>query len=86
VRAGLQKHAHRAIDSCDLNTGVGLRDRAVLLLLARLGLRAHEIIALQLSDLAWDRGHRHCGGERGGQLASKLPIGARTSAERSRRT
>jgi len=45
------EHAHRAIESCDLNTGVGLRDRAVLLLLARLGLRAHEIIALQLSDL-----------------------------------
>ena len=32
------EHAQRAIDSCDLSTGVGLRDRAVLLLLARLGL------------------------------------------------
>jgi integrase/recombinase XerD len=53
------EHAHRAIDSCDLNSGVGLRDRAVLLLLARLGLRAHEIIALQLSDLDWERGHLH---------------------------
>jgi integrase/recombinase XerD len=42
------EHAQRAIDSCDLNTAVDLRDRAVLLLLARLGLRGHEIIALQL--------------------------------------
>jgi len=51
------EHAQRAIDSCDLNTAVGLRDRAVLLLLARLGLRAHEVIALQLEDCAWDSGH-----------------------------
>ena len=51
------EHAQRAIDSCDLSTGVGLRDRAVLLLLARLGLRAHEIIALQLEDCDWDGGH-----------------------------
>jgi len=51
------EHAQRAIDSCDLNTAVGLRDRAVLLLLARLGLRAHEVIALQLEDCDWDSGH-----------------------------
>jgi site-specific recombinase XerD len=51
------EHAQRAIDSCDLSTGVGLRDHAVLLLLARLGLRAHEIIALQLEDCDWDGGY-----------------------------
>jgi site-specific recombinase XerD len=51
------EHAQRAIDSCNLRTGAGLRDRAVLLLLARLGLRAHEIIALQLEDCDWDGGH-----------------------------
>ena len=51
------EHAQRAIDSCNLSTGAGLRDRAVLLLLARLGLRAHEIIALQLEDCDWDVGH-----------------------------
>jgi integrase/recombinase XerD len=51
------EHAQRAIDSCDLHTEVGLRDRAVLLLLARLGLRAHEIIVLQLEDCDWDGGH-----------------------------
>jgi site-specific recombinase XerD len=37
------EHARRAIDSWDLDTAVGLCDRAVLLLLARLGLRAHEV-------------------------------------------
>jgi site-specific recombinase XerD len=55
-RAISPDHARRAIDSCDLRTSLGLRDRAVLLLLARLGLRAHEIIALQLEDCDWDAG------------------------------
>ncbi len=50
------EHAQRAIDSCDRRTALGRRDRAVLLLLARLGLRAHEIIALQLEDCDWDTG------------------------------
>ena len=45
------EHAQRAIDSCNPSTRAGLRDRAVLLLLARLGLRAHEIIALRTRGL-----------------------------------
>ena len=52
-RAIAPEHAQRAIDSCDLSTANGLRDRAVLLLLARLGLRACEVIALQLDDSDW---------------------------------
>jgi site-specific recombinase XerD len=55
-RAISPEHAQRAIDSCDRRTPLGRRDRAVLLLLARLGLRAHEIIALQLEDCDWDAG------------------------------
>ena len=55
-RAISPKHAQRAIDSCDRRTSLGRRDRAVLLLLARLGLRAHEIIALQIDDCDWDAG------------------------------
>jgi integrase/recombinase XerD len=51
------EHAQRAIDSCDLSIGIGLRDRAVLLLLARIGLRAHEVIALRLEDCDWECGH-----------------------------
>ncbi|WP_157256408.1 tyrosine-type recombinase/integrase [Pelomonas sp. Root1217] len=50
------EHAQRAIDGCDATTATGLRDRAVLLLLARLGLRAREVIALRLEDCDWDRG------------------------------
>jgi len=51
------EHAQRAIDSCDLTMAIGLRDRAILLLLARLGLRAREVITLRLEDCDWDRAH-----------------------------
>ncbi|WBO22505.1 tyrosine-type recombinase/integrase [Sphingomonas abietis] len=43
----------RVIDSCDVSTRRGLRDRAVLLLLAELGLRAAEVWRLKLQDLDW---------------------------------
>jgi site-specific recombinase XerD len=76
------EHARCAIDSCDLRTGVGLRDRAVLLLLARLGLRAHEIVALQLGDLNWDRGHIRVRGKGGREQLLPLPtdVGAAIAA------
>lgn len=35
----------------------GIRDRAVLLLLTRLGLRAAEVAALRVDDMAWRDGH-----------------------------
>lgn len=72
------EHAQRAIDSCNLSTGAGLRDRAVLLLLARLGLRAHEIIALQLEDCDWDGGHLRVRSEC--QREQLLPIPADVGA------
>lgn len=76
------EHAQRAIDSCDLGTGVGLRDRAVLLLLARLGLRAHEIIALQLEDCDWDSGSLHVRGKSGREQLLPMPadVGAAIAA------
>ena len=43
----------RLLHACDVQTAVGRRDHAILLLLARLGLRAGEIIALELDDLQW---------------------------------
>lgn len=44
------------LDSVKATTAVGLRDRAVLLLLARLGLRAGEVAGLVLDDIDWRRG------------------------------
>jgi site-specific recombinase XerD len=42
--------------SCDRATVTGLRDYAILLLLARLGLRAHEAAGLKLEDIRWRQG------------------------------
>ena len=41
---------------CDSATLGGLRDRAIVVLLARLGLRAGEVAALELEDLDWRAG------------------------------
>ncbi len=46
----------RVLRSCDVTTARGLRDRAVLLLLARLGLRAGDVAALQWSAIDWHTG------------------------------
>lgn len=46
----------RVIASCDLKKPCGVRDRAILLLLARLGLRAGDITAMRLEDLDWRAG------------------------------
>ena len=65
--------AQRAIDSCDRLTAIGRRDRAVLLLLARLGLRACEIIRLTLDDIDWDQAQLHIRGKGGRQSLLPLP-------------
>ena len=43
----------RVIESCDVTTRIGVRDRAILLLLARLALRAQDVSELRLSDIDW---------------------------------
>jgi site-specific recombinase XerD len=59
---------------CRQKTPMGLRDYAVLLLLARLGLRAGEVASLTLDDIDWDAGQiRVCG--KGGRC-SELPLPA----------
>ena len=42
------------IASCDTPPPKGMRDRAILLLLARLALRAGDIAGLRLNDIDWD--------------------------------
>jgi site-specific recombinase XerD len=44
------------VASCDRSTVRGRRDRAVLVLLARLGLRSGEVAALTLGDIDWRAG------------------------------
>lgn len=60
-QARLPKHipwseVQQLLKSCDLRTAVGRRDHAIVLLLARLGLRAGEVAALELGDVDWVEG------------------------------
>jgi integrase/recombinase XerD len=58
--------------SCDHGTATGLRDFAVLTLLARLGLRACEAAALELGDIDWRAGTVTVRGK--GRRDEQLPL------------
>jgi site-specific recombinase XerD len=61
------------ISSCDITTAHGVRDRAILLLLARLGLRGGDVLNLKFRDLDWDRGNIHVCGKSRRRTALPLP-------------
>lgn len=46
----------KLLSVCDDKSPAGIRNRAIVLVLARLGLRAHEVTGLQLCDLEWSDG------------------------------
>ena len=60
------------IDSVRSSDAVGRRNYAMLLLIARLGLRAPEVIAIQLDDIDWRRGEILIRGK--GGLHDKMPL------------
>jgi len=62
----------RILKSCKRDTPAGRRDYAILLLLARLGLRAGEVAQLDLEDIDWKSGLITVVGK-GGQ-SSQLPL------------
>jgi integrase/recombinase XerD len=66
------EEVHRVLGSCDRNTSTGRRDYAVLLLLARLGLRAGEVASLQLDDIDWRTGEILIRGK--GLLHDRMPL------------
>lgn len=61
----------RVIGSCNTYT-FGVRDRAVLLLLARLGLRASEVAQLKFADIDWRNGRITVCGK--GRRQESLPL------------
>jgi site-specific recombinase XerD len=70
--------AQKVLDQCQRATPDGKRNYAVLLLLARLGLRACEIVSLCLDDIDWDNGlfTIRCKGGRWAQLPLPADVGA----------
>jgi len=62
----------RLIGSCDLSSPMGQRDRAILLLLARLGLRAGDIAQMRLRDIDWKGGWIHVSGK--SRRQTRLPL------------
>lgn len=68
----------KILDSCDRETVPGKRDYALLLLLARLGLRAGEVVALLLDDIDWEAGliTVHGKGKRVAQMPLPSEVGA----------
>jgi site-specific recombinase XerD len=68
----------RILATADLATRRGRRDRAILLLLARLGLRAGEVARLELGDINWRTAEILVRGK--GGLHDRLPLPADVGA------
>jgi site-specific recombinase XerD len=62
----------QVLSQCDRRTAKGRRDYAILLLLARLGLRACEIVSLTLDDIHWQAGEISIQGK--GKRSALLPL------------
>jgi len=61
------------IDSCSMTILTARRDRAVLLLLARLALRAGDVAALELTDIDWREGRIRVSGKNRREFWLPLP-------------
>jgi integrase/recombinase XerD len=59
---------------CDRRRTMGRRDYAILLLLARLGLRGGEVVAMELGDIDWRAGELRVRGK--GPRRDRLPLPA----------
>jgi site-specific recombinase XerD len=68
----------RILECCDQTTSVGRRNHAILLLLARLGVRAGEVVGLSLDDIDWSTGQIAIRGK--GGKSAQLPLAADVGA------
>jgi site-specific recombinase XerD len=66
------EEVERVIASCDRATPVGRRDRAILLLLARTGFRAGDVVGLGLGDIDWEQAWIDVSGK--GRRQTRLPM------------
>lgn len=74
----LPEQVHQILDRCERDSPMGLRDYAILLLLARLGLRANEIATLTLDDIDWQSGQLIARGK--GRRQDLLPLPSEVGA------
>lgn len=63
----------RVIQTCTTDTALGQRDKAILLLLARLGLRAGDILNMCIGDIEWEQGTLRVSGKSHREVRLPLP-------------
>ena len=63
----------RMIAACNICKAHGVRDRAILLLLSRLGLRAGDVLGLRLDDFCWAEGTIRVSGKGRREVCLPLP-------------
>lgn len=73
-RAITSSDVARLLASCDRRRAAGRRDFAILLVLARLGLRGGEVVAMELGDIDWRVGEVTVRGK--GRRRDRLPLPA----------
>jgi site-specific recombinase XerD len=72
------EEVQRVLNGCDRSSAVGRRDYAILMLLARLGLRACEVARLRLDDFDWREGQFTVRGK--GRKTATMPLPADVGA------
>lgn len=66
------EQVQQVLDGCNRQSAVGRRDFAILMLLARLGLRANEVATLTLDDFDWRSGQVLINGK--GRQRTPMPL------------
>jgi len=67
------EQVERLLQNCNQDTLIGQRDYAILLLLARLGLRAGDVVHMSLADIDWEVGELIVRGKSNRQERLPLP-------------
>ena len=67
------EHVQRLIAACDGDVPARRRERAIILLLVRLGLRAGDVAQLRLADIEWETGSLRVSGKSRYQVRLPLP-------------
>src|SRR5262249_45625085 len=62
----------KVLDGCDRTSVIGRRDYAILMMLAKLGMRANEIATLTLDDIDWRSGEMRVRAK--GRQRTRMPI------------